>query len=63
MIAIYKQFSQGIYVGLSALTSFATLGYIIDDSYKIEKKQLVKKYEDQIIKLNLEIDTLKPKLN
>lgn len=63
MIAICKQYSQGIYVGLSALTSFVTLGYIIKDSYNIEKKQIENKYNDQIKKLNLEIDTLRSKLN
>lgn len=58
-MALYKQFSQGIMVGGCALISFGTLGYMINDSHKIQKKQIQTKYEKQILDLNNEINKLR----
>ena len=56
-----KQFSQGICLTGAVLTSFATLGYMVNDIHKMEKKQLRKGYEEQIKQLNNEINRLKLK--
>jgi hypothetical protein len=59
MLAFYKQFSQGIAVAGCAVMSISTLGYMLNDSHQIEKKQLRSKYENQIMNLNQEINKLK----
>ncbi len=46
-----KQFSQGLYVAIAAVSSIITLGYMMDDIHKTEIRQLTNKYEEQI-KLN-----------
>ena len=68
MLALYRQFSQGIAVSVCASMSFVTLGYMMNDSHRIEKKQLANEYEnriqalnDKITKLRLENDKLKLK--
>jgi hypothetical protein len=64
MFALYKQFSQGLYVTACSLVSFSTLGYMINDIHKLEKKQIKSTYEKQITVLNEEIMNLKQnKLN
>jgi hypothetical protein len=59
MLTVYRQFSQGISVGLCALMSGATLAYMVQDIHTIEKKQIKSTYEKQIKVLNEEIDVLK----
>jgi hypothetical protein len=59
MLAIYKQFSQGISVAICAAMSTGTLGYMMLDSHKMEKKQIRSDYEKQIKVLNEEIEKLK----
>lgn len=51
MQAFFNKFSQGILVGGCALTSFTTLTYIINDAHRLEKKQLITKYEAKIAEL------------
>lgn len=66
MMALYKQFSQGASVAICAAMSASTLGYMMLDSHKMEKKQLRADYEKQIRALNDEIRKLKienPKIN
>lgn len=58
MQAIYREFSQGISVAICAAMSASTLGYMMLDSHKIEKKQLRNDYEKQILSLNHEIKRL-----
>lgn len=58
MQAIYREFSQGISVAICAAMSASTLGYMMLDSHKIEKKQLRNDYEKQILSLNDEIKRL-----
>jgi len=59
MLTVYRQFSQGISVGLCALMSGATLTYMAQDVHTIEKKQIKSTYEKQIKVLNEEIYMLK----
>ncbi len=59
MLAVYRQFSQGISVGLCALMSGATLTYMVQDIHTIEKNQIKSTYEKQIKVLNEEIEVLK----
>jgi hypothetical protein len=58
MQALYREFSQGISVAICAAMSASTLGYMMLDSHKIEKKQLRNDYEKQILSLNDEIKRL-----
>ncbi len=59
MMALYKQFSQGASVAICATMSASTLGYMMLDSHKMEKKQIRIDYEKQIKVLNNEIEKLK----
>ena len=59
MLTVYRQFSQGISVGLCALMSGATLTYMVQDIHTIEKNQIKSTYEKQIKVLNEEIEVLK----
>jgi hypothetical protein len=59
MMALYKQFSQGASVAICAAMSAGTLGYMMLDSHKMEKKQIRIDYEKQIKVLNNEIEKLK----
>lgn len=59
MLAVYRQFSQGLSVAGCAAMSILTLGYMLDDSHKIEKRQIKSTYEKQIKVLNEEIESLK----
>lgn len=54
MQAIYNKFSQGILVSGCAVMTFATLGFMINDSFEIQKKQMKNMYESQIKVLNEE---------
>lgn len=56
-----KQYSQGLYVTCAALTSFLTVGYMVNDIHKMEKKRLTKEYEEQIKQLTNEMNNLKLK--
>ncbi len=59
MLAVYKQFSQGISVAVCASMSIMTLGYMVHDVHTIEKNQIRATYENQIKVLNEEIEKLK----
>jgi hypothetical protein len=59
MLVFYKQFSQGISVAVCAAMSAATMGYMMCDAHKIEKKQIRNDYEKQIKVLNEEIKNLR----
>jgi hypothetical protein len=59
MLAFYKQFGQGISVGLCALMSGCTLTYMVNDIHSMEKKQIRNDYEKQIKVLNEEIEKLR----
>jgi ABC-type phosphate transport system auxiliary subunit len=59
MIVFVKQFSQGISVAICAAMSAGTLGYMMCDVYKMEKKQIAMDYEKQIKVLNEEIEKLR----
>ncbi len=59
MLTLYRQFSQGIAVSVCASMSFMTLGYMMNDSHRIEKKQLTNEYENKIKALNDKIDKLR----
>lgn len=59
MQALYREFSQGISVAICATMSASTLGYMMLDSHKMEKKQLRNDYEKQIQSLNNEIIKLR----
>lgn len=59
MLAIYRQFSQGILVATCAAISTVTLAYMVNDIYNIEKKQIKSTYEKQIKVLNEEIERLR----
>jgi hypothetical protein len=63
IVALYRQFSQGIAVAGCGLISFSTLSYIMCDSHKINRKMLINQYEEKINKLNIEIEALKLKNN
>ena len=54
-----KQISQGLYVTVGAISSFLTLGYMINDNHKIEVKYLKNNYETEIKKLTDEIEKMK----
>jgi hypothetical protein len=58
IVALYRQFNQGIAVAGCALMSFSTLGYMINDSHQIEKKQIRLMYENKIVDLNNKISEL-----
>jgi hypothetical protein len=58
LISFYRQFSQGLYVAGCATSSAITLGYMIFDAHKMEKKQLQNEYEKTIKLLNNEIKIL-----
>ncbi len=62
MLAVYRQFSQGISVALCAAMSGATLTYMVQDIHTMEKKQIKSTYEKQIRVLNEEIDILKKEM-
>ncbi len=59
MLALYTKFSQGISVGLCGAISASTLGYMMFDVFKMEKKQIRNDYEKQIKVLNEEIEKLR----
>lgn len=59
MIGIYRQFSQGLSVAGCAVMSAVTLGYMMNDCYNMEKRQIKSTYEKQIKVLNEEIEQLK----
>jgi hypothetical protein len=59
MITVFRQFSQGISVGVCATMSTITLGYMASDIHRNEVKQIKSTYEKQIRVLNEEIDKLK----
>ncbi len=59
MLVFYKQFSQGISVAVCAAMSAGTLGYMMCDAHKMEKKQIRMDYEKQIKVLNGEIEKLR----
>ena len=61
VIAFFKQYSQGLYVAGCALMSGTTLGYMMVDAHKNEKKQIINKYEKQIKLLNNETKITKLK--
>lgn len=63
MQALYREFSQGISVAICAAMSASTLGYMMLDSHKMEKKQLQNDYEKQIRSLNDEIIKLRVEKN
>jgi hypothetical protein len=48
MLAVYRQFSQGISVATCAAMSTLTLAYMVNDIHNIEKKQIKSTYEKQI---------------
>jgi hypothetical protein len=50
---IYNKYNQGLYVGGCAVMSILTLGYLANDTHKIEKKQIINYYEKQINELKL----------
>jgi thiamine transporter ThiT len=62
MIVFVKQFSQGISVAICAAMSAGTLGYMMCDVYKMEKKQIVMDYENKISNYEKDINNLKDKL-
>jgi hypothetical protein len=51
MLQVFRKFSQGIIIGGCALTSFITLSYIINDAHRLEKKQIIAKYDAKIAEL------------
>jgi hypothetical protein len=53
-IKLYRIYSQGICVAGCASMSFLTLGYLVDDIHKLEKKKIINDYEKQINKLKLD---------
>ena len=55
-----RQFSQGILVAGCGIMSFTTLGWIVSDIHKMEKKQIRNEYEKTIKVLNDEISAQKP---
>jgi len=55
-----RQFSQGILVAGCGIMSFTTLGWIVSDIHKMEKKQIRNDYEKTIKILNDEIEAQKP---
>jgi hypothetical protein len=59
MLAIYKQFSQGILVAGCAITSFVTLNWMMCDVHRIELKQIRCGYESRISNYEKEIHNLK----
>jgi hypothetical protein len=59
LVPVYKQFSQGICVATAGLSSMITLGYMMNDNYKVELKHVRSAYEEQIKTLQNENDTLK----
>jgi hypothetical protein len=56
---LLRQCSQGIYVAGCAITSIATLGWMVADIHRMEKKQLQNDYEKTIKILNDEIKAQK----
>jgi hypothetical protein len=54
-----KQFSQGIYVAGCALMTMGSLGWMMLDNFKFQKKQLIRDYDNKIKILNDEINKLK----
>lgn len=59
MLAIYRQFNQGISVAGCAIVSFMTLGWMMLDVHRIEKKQIRSDYENKISNYEKEIHNLK----
>jgi hypothetical protein len=59
LLPVYKQFSQGIYVATAGLSSMITLGYMMNDNYKVELNHVRRAYEEQIKTLQDENDILK----
>ena len=58
-----KTYSQGLFVAGCLLSSTLTLGYILDDSTKLERNRMKKEYETKINILTNEIIQLKSQLN
>lgn len=56
MLALYKQFRQGLSVAVCASMTMMTLGWMMDDAHRIEKKQIRNDYENQIRALHDEIN-------
>ncbi len=48
MLALYRQFSQGISVAACSAMTTITLGYMLVDTHKMEIKQIRSSYEAQI---------------
>lgn len=59
MLAIYRQFSQGISVATCAAVSFITLNWMMIDVHRIEKKKIRTEYENRISNYEKEIHNLK----
>ena len=59
MQALYTKFSHEIMLVVCNIVSIGTLGYIINDSHMIEKKQIRFVYDNQINKLNTELKNLR----
>jgi hypothetical protein len=59
MIAFYRQFSQGISVVGCSVTSFITLGWMMLDVHRLEKKQIRMEYDNKISNYEKEIHNLK----
>ena len=59
MQTLYNKFSNEIMLVVCNIVSISTLGYIINDSNMIEKKQIRFVYNNQINKLNTELNNLK----
>ena len=59
IVSFYRQFSQGISVAGCAAVSFVTIGYILDDAHKIEKRKIVEDYEKQLTVLKDKIKNIK----
>lgn len=54
-----KQYSQGLMVAGCAASSALTMGFMWDETVRYEKRQLIKKYENEISNLNMVINNLK----
>lgn len=63
IVSFYRQFSQGISVAGCAAVSFVTIGYILGDAHKIEKRKIAEEYEKQVTVLKDEIKRIKLEKN
>lgn len=59
IVSFYRKFNQGIIVAGCAMTSFVTLGWMMLDVHRLEKKELINKYESKISNYEKEINNLK----